>query len=656
MRIKGAVAIGCGIVAVCAGAASGVAQRPATTVQQDFDAATALDTAGDKPAALAAWEALETRTKPGSRSRGIALIRKSAALFKLDRSDDAVAAARAGLALLPASDPTLAEDRWRAYYDLGLIAQNALDYAGASDAFASAAATADTASLKVASLLALAQTRTFTTPADADAALAKVDALVRSAPADAGVKALIARRRAILALNRGQFDQARVQAIYAVDQYGGMTAKTDANDVSARSDAAIASLLAGKGDEARRYMAMTGAGRLTKGAFDPAVQMEVPACGGTAELRPADMAVVEFTIGDDGVVRNVSPIYAAGGGAVALEFARAVRDWSWTAEQAKAFPAFFRYNIRVEMRCSTAFTRPSVVKFLDSDMAAWLESKGLSLPAEERGADAVAVTAQRAALAAAEAKSGANSLATLPPLYQLVNNAVVGREETHALAMRALATAQAQGAPPIARLPLDIRVHETASADIWRDGVYVRAIAPLLSAPAYADDPQARAALLLLIADSTKSRSRRMVPLQTVADDTRLKANDPMRVGALIRLASLQQQAGDAVAARATFDRSGLAASQCAILDAPPRLQSVGGKFPNEAVAWGFEGWTKTEFDVGADGKVLNQRAVMSYPPFVFTKAGTNTIAGARYSKTFRPDGSFGCGGMSQSVRFTLPG
>jgi outer membrane biosynthesis protein TonB/tetratricopeptide (TPR) repeat protein len=655
MRIDRAGLMGAGIV-MAAIAAQVAAQGPATTVQQDFEAAAALDAKGDSTAALAAWTTLEARTKPGSRSRGIALIRKSAALFKLDRADDAVTAARDGLALLPAKDPTLAEDRWRAYFDLGLIAQNALDYAGASVSFASAAAAADGASLKVAALLSLADTTTFTDPAAADAALAKVDALVRTAPADADVKALIARRRAILALNRGQYEQARTQAVEAVKFYGGMTSQTDSRDVSARSDAAIASLLAGKSEEARRYMAMTGAGRLSKGESDPAVQMEVPACGGEADLRPADMAVVEFTIDNDGVVRGVSPIYAAGGGAVALEFARAVRDWSWTPEQTKSFPAFFRYNIRVEMRCSTAFERPSITKFLDADMAAWLESKGFSIPVRERGADAAAIVGQRAALAAAEGKSGPTSLATLPPLYQLVGNAVVGREEAHELAQRAFAIAQANGAPPIALLPLDIRVRETESADSWKQGAYARAITPLLSKPGYAQDPQARSALQLLIADSTRSRSRRVAPLQAVADDKGLAANDPMRVGALIRLASLQQQAGDPVAARATFDRSGLAASQCAILDAPPRFLSAGGTFPDEARIWGFEGWTRTQFDVGPDGKVLNERAVLSYPPFVFTKAGTQTVAGARYTKTFRPDGGVGCGGLSQNVRFKMPG
>jgi hypothetical protein len=645
-----------GLMAMSAAAAQTGAPVTATTLQQDFDAAAALDTKGDRAGALAAWQRLEARTKPGSRSRGVALIRKSAALFKLDRSDDAVTAARAGLALLPASDATLAEDRWRAYYNLGSIAENALDYAGASDSYASAEMAADAPDLKAASMLALANTKTFTDPAAAETALARADALLMPLKADGKLKALVARRHAILLLNRSAYEPARVYAVEAVKQLGGLTSQTTISDVSARSDAAIASLLAGKPDDARRYMAMTGAGRLSKGEFDPAVQMDVPPCGGEADLRPADMAVVEFSIGDDGVVSAVAPIYAAGGGAVALEFARAVRDWSWTPEQVKAFPAFFRYNVRIEMRCSTAFERPSITKFLDADMATWLESKGLALRNEERGADAVAIVRQRAALAAAEAKSGAASLAALPPLFQLANNAVVGREESNVLARRALAIAQAQGAPPTARLPLDVIVRQTSSADNWRDEVYARDITPLLSMPVYANDATARSAITLLIADRTNSRSRRGALLQQVADDKALAANDPLRVGALIRLASLQQQAGDTATARATFERSGLAANQCAILDAPPHFLSAGGVFPDEARMWGFEGWTKTQFDVDADGRVLHQRAVLSYPPFVFTKAGVQTVAGARWSKTFRPDGGVGCGGLSQQVRFKMPG
>ena len=50
----------------------------------------------------------------------------------------------------------------------------------------------------------------------------------------------------------------------------------------------------------------------------------------------------------------------------------------------------------------------------------------------------------------------------------------------------------------------------------------------------------------------------------------------------------------------------------------------------------------------------MNERAILSYPAFVFIKAGVATMRGARYAKTFRPDGGLGCGALTQRVRFTM--
>ena len=77
--------------------------------------------------------------------------------------------------------------------------------------------------------------------------------------------------------------------------------------------------------------------------------------------------------------------------------------------------------------------------------------------------------------------------------------------------------------------------------------------------------------------------------------------------------------------------------------------------FPQEAQAWGFEGWTQMQFDVAADGRVLRQRAVISYPPFVFDKASSNLVKDLRFEKTYRPDGGLGCGGDTRRIVFRLP-
>ncbi|TXC70806.1 hypothetical protein FSB78_07530 [Sphingomonas ginsenosidivorax] len=652
MRIRSIGALG----AVCLALSTATAQVP--SVQQDFEAAAALDAKGDRAAALAAWEKLEARTRPGSRSRGLVLVRKGAALFALQRSDDAVQAARAGLALLPASDASLAEDRWRAYQQLGNVAQDAIDYASAGEAYAAAEKASPSAAYRMTSMLAFVETAVFADPAAAEATLARIDALAAGAPFDKSSKAVIARRHALVLLNRGDFAGARTHAADAVKLLGGLTSQTDVRDVSARSDAAIASLLSGRSDDARRYMAMTGAGRLTNGTFDPAVQMTPPDCGGEADLKPQDMAVVEFSIANDGTVFGVAPIYAAGGGRVAMEFARAARDWSWTPEQVKELPPFFRANVRVEMRCSTSFERPSIGTVLNGDTRAWLATKGLEAPVEQHGGDAAAVGRQRATLSAVEAEAGPTALAVLPALYALAANAVVGREESNRLWVRARGIAQANAAPPLVRLFFDMQERLTSTSDNWRGNIYPRILTPLLAEPVYAADPSARAAIRLFMADrerrANSGRARQL--LREVADDPALPANDPMRIGALIRLASAEEASGNKQAARASFDKSGLAANQCAILDTAPRLISASGTFPEEAQTWGFEGWTQTQFDVAADGKVLNQRAVLSYPPFIFTRAGVAAVGGARFSKTFRPDGGVGCGGLTRRIAFRIPG
>jgi tetratricopeptide (TPR) repeat protein len=152
------LAVGC----ACLALSGAMAQAP--TIQQDFDAAVALDEKGDPATALAAWEKLEARTKPGSRSRGLMLVRKSSALFRLKRADEAVQAVRAGLALLPKSDASLAEDRWRGYLQLGGVAANAIDYASADEAYLAAEQAAPDVGTRLSALLAFVETAVFVDP------------------------------------------------------------------------------------------------------------------------------------------------------------------------------------------------------------------------------------------------------------------------------------------------------------------------------------------------------------------------------------------------------------------------------------------------------------------------------------------------------------
>jgi hypothetical protein len=651
------------VTILAAGLAGGIAgaQQPATgnatpTAQQLFDAAVALDQTPDAADAARAWLALEQRSKPGSRSRAIAQVRRGGALIRANDPAAAAEVLRAGLAALPKADATLAEDRLIARLRLAALALDALDYASAADFYVAAEADAADPVTKLAVLLGQVQSMTFVDPDRAKAALARAEAVAAGvSKIDDAAKALIARRQAELLLNTGDFAGAKAAALRAVAASGGLTTRTSLSDVVVRSDAAIAFLLAGQPDQARQYMAMTGAGRLPKGEFDPAAEMRAPDCGGEAGLKPEDVAVVEFSIADDGTVRGVAPVYAAGGGRVALEFARTVREWWWPAERVAAIPPFFRYGARVEMRCSTAFPRPSIEDNVDAQVDRWLTAKGVDLPDAANGPAALA--AQRAALATATAVSP-TSLATLGALFRLSRNWALPGDERSALYDRALAIVVAQNAPPVVRLAFDPAILDTSERHDRRRA----ALVALMASPPYAGDPQARAILRLMVADRDLSRrngdAAAMPVLRQIVDDTALSKDDPLKVGALVRIASVEQRAGKVDAARTAFAATGLDATQCALIDTRPKLLSAPGSeaFPREALVWGFEGWAQVQFDIAADGRTSTPRALLSYPPFIFTAASTNFLKSARFSKTYRPDGEPGCGGTTQKVIFKLPG
>ena len=125
-----------------------------------------------------------------------------------------------------------------------------------------------------------------------------------------------------------------------------------------------------------------------------------------------------------------------------------------------------------------------------------------------------------------------------------------------------------------------------------------------------------------------------------------------------MRLASLEARKGDLDAARASYQKTGLSAQQCSLVDARPtfsRIPSLANAFPLEAQRWGFEGWVRTEFDISADGATLNQRAVIAYPPFVFRDAAVGVTKDLRFTQTYRPEGGPGCNGAQQSINFRLP-
>jgi hypothetical protein len=261
----------------------------------------------------------------------------------------------------------------------------------------------------------------------------------------------------------------------------------------------------------------------------------------------------------------------------------------------------------------------------------------------------------RAALAEADSKGAGISIRTIPLLHMLLTNGVVPEDESASYAARELDILIANNAPPLARLEVEWRLWSARNVG-KRKGAFVRELEAALQAPHYASDPLARSALRLMIADySSAGREKEAPLLRAVIDDSALDSGHPFKVGALMRLAAIEKASGDLAGARTAFDRTGLADDQCAMLDAPPKMMPThqrDGDFPDEAMRWGFEGWVATQFDIGADGHTRNQRAVVAYPPFVFSASATSFFSRARFAATYRRASAPGCGGYTNSVNY----
>lgn len=638
----------------------GAGQTQQPSIQQQFEAAS--DALGSRKweDALSIFESLEKRLATNPRSIGLVSVRKAEALTALGRDEEAEKALLSGLAALPENDPSLAEDRLLGRLALALINERALDYGEALRLYRHAHDEAHEPSTRLRSMLGLIRTEMFY---DGTAALANADralALIASQPE--GSKSLTGAVRILKGrtlLNLGRIKEGRAELETAVRELGGLTLKVDAADISARSDLALAALLDKDRQAAQRYLAYTGAGRLPDG-FRMGEAMTPPACGGDGDLRPDDVAVVEFSIRPDGSVGTALPIYASREGDSALAFARAVAQWSWTPEAMASVPTLFRLLTRVELRCTMADERPSPVDMLIPDAERWLAARDVAPAPTLPDSDARQVKILVDELARRETQFGENAIQLLPILSGLASNRVISLEAANAHGRRAFAIARAHEAPPAV---LGFFGMKAASAGFGRR---IRAgkttppdLSALLADSTIASDPRAEAAIRLTSAEMqyrwNKDVRAAIAHLIAIRDLPGLSPLDPFRTAALARLSSLQFVSGQAEQAQESFRLSGLTANQCALLDTPPRKKSGSASsndYPEEALNWGFSGWTAQEYDIRPDGKTTNVRTIVSYPPFVFGAAGNTIAKRLTFEKSFRPEGDLGCSGAIQRMVF----
>lgn len=650
----------------------------AASLQDEFNAAQAAIEQRDFAKAAAGFEAVLAKLpKTDPKDHTLAQIRSRLGSARLALLDYEGAAEALELALPGLTGAANTEERRTTLYELSRAHEALLDYTAArrilaalvSEAEAEKAADADTLALY---RVALARVSLFDEPDLArrqlDLALPVVEAGLDK---KSNILAEVYTLRGRADLMAGKHKEAFGWHTKALEAAGGLGRKVTLTDLRIRGDLALVSKLLGNDHNVRRYLAYTGAGRMGDANPLKGADMPLPACGAATGLDPNDAAVVEFAIGDDGRVVFAQPIYATRTGPVALEFARAVTGWSWVPEELTEKSKFWRSSVRLELRCTKEVERANALSGLQSAFDDWLVARQIPaavIEAAEGSSAAQATALWRKALAEREATVGKDDLSLLPLLVHLGISPAVLDKEAKELLTRAEAIAVAFDAPVLVRTlvkGLNIRRSNGLWGRKWwavkRDG-FAQLLAELEAGNAAAGPAGAWVRTELAIAHEALGNhkdARQLYHAVIGMPQSDLSQSDPVRQLAVVRLASLE--AGDKKFDEADklLQSAGLNPEQCELVDVKPvarRAHIASTSFPQEAINWGFEGWVKVSYDIDTEGKVVEPRTVIAYPPFVFGPATVDAVKKFEYQPIYRAGNSIGCTGYEQGVNYSIAG
>lgn len=644
-------------LAVLAAAQTTSAQQspaPQPSIQQQFDAATAALDADNWAEAIRRFEALEANVR-NPRTLALSRARRASALAALGRFDEAATTLRQALPSIPAGDASLNEDRFLALRTLGLIAEHDLDYPEALRQYRLAAAipVGDTGRLLV--QRGIIQTQLFTNAEgalrDADATLLMPGVAAQGATAIRGAVHTL-KGRALL--NLGRFAEARVELETAMRLLGNLTLRVNQADLVARSDLAIAALLSGKPEAARRYLAYTGAGRFERGAITPLHRNVRPQCG--TDIAPEDVVVVELAVRADGSVGNVVPIYASRQGPGATMVARVLTGWAFEPESARRLPALLRSVVRLEVRCS--LHRPSGRYVEDSHYA--LRRLAAVAPNWEQ---AIASRTDRSGedlrreLELLDNTPHPDPARALPLLLLIANQASIPAAEREAALRQALPMAARLGLPPavIASIALAIGRQQLAARE-REDRDHGLAYRSLIDLPEVRGSAEAMAFIRLARARflySDDKYEEAMAIAEAVRSLPEARRGGPLEIEALEIQMAVHAARDEMAEARAAFEAMGPVEGRCGLV---PRRRGSGNStdFPDDAYRWGFEGWTDVELTIAPTGDVAATRAVAAYPPFVFAESARRVMGRTRYEPFVSPNGT-PCTYGPGLVRFVIP-
>lgn len=608
--------------------------------------------------ALQVFEELDKLSIKDANVQSSIKIRKGQAQYHLGQTLEAETNFLTALADIDQSLPNYATDIFTSNNFLARMASNRYEYTEAAEYYLAAANIIDRPSFKLNAMAGAVATLMFV---DTKRALILATEAYEISKADKNIDKDVRAQTAILLgrthLNLQNFSEARRLSGRAVKMLGGLTKRVYINDIQVRSDHATASALLDDPGTMRKFLSYTGAGRFEGSAFLKASDVWLPPCDPAQDLYPDDVVIVEFGISNNGLVTYSRPIYSNKPETIALIFAKAVKNWSWTTEQVAEIDPFYRALTRLELRCTQKTpAQPSPFVYLADEFKDWLG--GAAISQRTTGSDAEYALQLTDELAAfGDLKPYAeNPKKGIYTWVALSLNASVSFNERDDYLDLAIARATELEAPQEVLIYLRLR------KQFGSRGRRLNHLKMLKSSAELEGNSIIRAVINLTINDQEqrgKNSDYIFAILQEVIADRGLVEKHPLKIGAQVRLASLHQQLGDENSARRAFQATGLSAGQCAAIDAKPKLKSTGSLsslYPTNMLRMGITGFSKAEYDITADGKVVNGRIVMAYPPFGFTKASQKIIAKGTFEKSYRPDGGLGCANDTNFIRFNLPG
>lgn len=647
----------------------GAPEPSRASLQDTFNTASAAWEAVDCVRALPLFDALaaDPRLKPGSLPAAAVGLRSGDCMVRSGRQAEGEARIAAALPVLRAAGKEFDVDVGIGYYQLGVLAMERWDHDTALAHLRAALAVAQGEQrLRVLSLIAQLTAfdggREGLDAADEGLRLVQLGNPSASRMAIAQWHTLHAR----ILLNQGQTKAGRDELRLALSLSGGEKERVSLGDALLRADLAQAAMLDHDKEDAYKFMAMSGAGRVANSPFANAVVMAAPSCGVDTGLEPQDMAVVEFAIGDDGQVISAQPVFSTANYAKATAFARAVRQWAWKPEDVGRIPVFFRAASRMELHCSNAggtmsplaplmqrfdgWARAALAPYLAQDSKpGWPPLLDAARAAQGKG-DVAGELAARTLLANVDLRPVRDIQASLDRAGALV--VMLDQPEPRAAARVLLAVAGFDLKRRMGRL-----VGDRGFVPQEQDDLLVLARDPQIAADPLAQD----SALLQVVVRRWRGDGgeQGQAVLLRVAGDARLGDRHPLRQFAQLRLANDAARKGNLASAQQFFKATGLDEEQCALIGPQPVMKadnSGGNDFPDQPLRWGFEGWARTEFDIAADGHTLGMRTLAAYPPFVFSDAARRIVGKARYQSSYRPGGGAACSANTEVVNFLIPG